>query len=181
MRRSMKRGPFRPLSDERGISIVEILLAVTIMSIISVSVMGYFTAAVERSAEESRRVIAASLARMKVAELRQASLLENDMEPGRDNYDVIAGLIPGGGEAVFSANDPLPAPHEHLLDPQEINGTTYRFTAVLDRVYPDDFRIEAQYPDRVLVRLRLTVSWEDGDPPRPARSVTVDAYLAKPR
>lgn len=165
-------------SNERGISLVEILVAVTIMSLISVTIMGYFTAATERSAEQNRRVIAASLARLKTAELRQAAVMED--ASGQVYYELLEGMVTPGAEREFSVADPLPAPYENLLDSQEINGTTYQFIAVLEKVYPADYVSRAPNPEQVLLRLRLTVSWGNGPAPRPADSVTVDAYLVKP-
>lgn len=166
-------------SDERGMTLIEILIAVAVMSVISVSIMGVFTAAAERSAEQNRRLIAASLARQKIAELRLVSRL-NDMAPPAANFDVLLNGLSGAAELVHSADDPLPSPHGSLLDPVTINGTEYRFTAVFSRTAPPDWSalMAALGGGDALLRVQLTVSWSGGDATgSAARTVTMEAYV----
>lgn len=170
--------PFRPLADERGMTLIEILVAVSILAMISVSIMGVFTAAAERSAEQNRRLIAASLARQKMAEFRQMSR-SADMSPPSTNYRILLGMFGGVAELVFSAESPLPAPYGGLLDPVVINGTTYRFLATLDKTYPTDWadRMAGLGGHDELLRLKMTVFWDGGPTPRSAAdSVTLEGY-----
>lgn len=171
--------PFRRIADERGMTLIEMLIAVSIMAIISVSVMGVFTAAAERSAEQNRRLIAASLARQKMVEFRQMSRVA-DMAPPATNYRTLLGTFGGATQLDYSADTPLPHPYDGLLDPVVINGTTYHFLAKLDKTYPTDWadRMAGLGGHDLLLRLRITVFWDGGAAPRSAAdSVTLEGYV----
>jgi type II secretory pathway pseudopilin PulG len=59
-------------NNQRGLSLVEVLLSVSILAFISLSVMGYFIQSVESSTEDSRRIVAIKLAKKKVEQIRNA-------------------------------------------------------------------------------------------------------------
>ena len=59
------------LNNQVGLSLVEVLLSVSIMSFVSLTVMGYFIQSVESSSEDSRRIVAIKLANMKVEQIRE--------------------------------------------------------------------------------------------------------------
>lgn len=167
------------LADERGMSLVEILIAVAVMAVISVSVMGIFTAAAERSADQNRRLIAASLARQKIAELRQMSRM-SDVYPPLTNFQVLLAELSANPETAWSADRPLPGPYGGLLDPVVINGTEYRFLAVVDKTVPPEYlnRMASFGGGTSLLRLHLTVYWSGGAAPASAAdSVTLEAYV----
>lgn len=173
------KAPFRRLADERGMTLIEILVAVSIMAIISVSIMGVFTAATERSAEQNRRLIAASLARQQLVEWRQMSR-SADMAPPATNYRNLLATFGAGAPLAFSAESPLPPPYDGLLDPVVINGTTYRFLATVDKVFPADWsgRMASLGGSDLLLRLKITVFWDGGPVPRSAAdSVTLEGYV----
>jgi type II secretory pathway pseudopilin PulG len=128
----------RLIRDERGISLVEILIAVTIMAFITATLMGYFISAMEKSADQSRRVIAANLARLKVAEVRK--LFQEST-----NYDLLEPFLTANSNFVrLSSNNltafsnsgtvaPLFSTTNIDLSPTApLNGTVYRYSLELD-------------------------------------------------
>lgn len=160
-------------------TLLEILLAVAVLSVISVGIMSLFTAAAERSAEQNRRLIAASLARQKIAELRMMSRLD-DMAPPAANFRRLLADLGGAAERAYSADAPLPAPYGALLAPVTISGTEYRFTAVFSRTAPPAWmaRMAALDGGDALLRVRLTVTWGGGEAAGPAaRAVSLEAYV----
>lgn len=162
--------------NEDGMSLVEILIAVTIMSIISVTLMGYFTSAVDKSAQESRKIIGANLARLKAAELRDF------FKTGYDDAIVsqltsspkFSGDLSSNGSELMKGR----------LASTEINGTTYHYLVELDKSYSrweasDPFRNDA---DDYLAQMFVTVYWsgqESLETPSAKASTTLDTYLIK--
>lgn len=162
--------------NEDGMSLVEILIAVTIMSIISVTLMGYFTSAVDKSAQESRKIIGANLARLKAAELRDTF---------KDGYDsaIIAELIDNPrftGDQSTNGSELM----KGRLATTDINGTLYHYLVELDQSKlrwesSDPFRNDA---DAYLAQMYVTVYWlgqESLDKPSAKNSTTLDTYLIK--
>lgn len=158
----------RPVLNEDGLSLVEILIAVTIMSIISVTLMGYFTSAVDKSSEESHRIIAANLARLKAAELRDG--FKNQAE-----YDAVKSVI--NKHLVYTAKDPNIL--NGLLNDTIINGTTYRYLVSLDETDPLRFGSVITNPDNYLASMAITVTWSDTDPPPAKSSTKLESYIMK--
>ena len=171
------------IKDQHGLSLIEILIAVTIMSIISVTIMGYFVTAMDRSADENRRIIAANLARLKTGELREMGKKSDfpaSVAAGQSNYQSLLDELTAVSERIYSEAAPFPGPHGTLLDPTEvINGTVYSYKAVLDKVYrPGTDASIANY----LLRLRVTVYWQEGAATLTStNSTTIESYLVKPR
>jgi len=172
------------LGDERGFTLVEVLGALTVMAVISVTIMAYFISAVDRSAEESRRVIAANLARLKAAELRSWAKQE---DAGQTRYQALRNLPGFGAERVFTADDP-PFDANGLLDAVELSGTTYRYEITLRRDEGAGSHTEwlsgvmGGDSDRYLMRMIIRVYWkETASGPSPAHSVMLDAYLVDRR
>ncbi|WNR42375.1 type IV pilus modification PilV family protein [Paenibacillus roseipurpureus] len=162
--------------NEDGMSLVEILIAVTIMSIISVTLMGYFTSAVDKSAQESRKIIGANLARLKAAELRDTF---------KSGYDeAIASQLASSpkftGDLSSNGSDIM----KGKLAPTEINGTLYHYLVELDKSSSrwesaDPFRVDS---DAYLAQMLITVYWsgqDSLDPPSAKLSTTLDTYLIK--
>lgn len=163
-------------ANEDGMSLVEILIAVTIMSIISVTLMGYFTSAVDKSAQESRKIIGANLARLKAAELRDSfkTGYENTILTQLISSPKFTGDLSSNGSEIMKGR----------LAPTEINGTTYRYLVELDRSSSrweasDPFRNDA---DVYLAQMLVTVYWsgqESLTEPSAKSSTTLDTYLIK--
>lgn len=152
--------------DERGLSLVEILIAVTMMSIVCVALAGYFISALEKSAEESRRVIATHLARYKTVEIRE---LFHD--PAR--FDDLRNALRASPTIVWTTAAPgMLAGH---LDDTSINGTSYRYEVT----FRDDGR------DTAMVRVQVRVLWSNADPPPPsavpAFSTFVESFVVRGR
>ncbi|WP_127587852.1 type IV pilus modification PilV family protein [Paenibacillus koleovorans] len=163
----------KQFDNEDGISLVEILIGVTIMAIISTILMGNFTSAMDKSAEESRRIIAANLGRLKVAELR---------DHFKEAYEE-----PMGGETRYSGSlaDPSDsAIMEGLLEPTVVNGTTYRYLVRLNDSHhrweaTDAFKTDS---NQYLAQMLVTVYWsgeESLETPPAKSSTTLDTYLVK--
>lgn len=166
------------IANERGLSLIEILMAVTMMSIISVTIMGYFVNAVERSADENRRIIAANLARLKTAEIREMAK-KTDMAVPLSNYQVLLSGLSASTERKYTKDAQFPAPYHRLLDSQTINGTAYTFEATLDKLYRTELVSQmAGSADGYLLRLRVSVSWQDGAMSQTAaNATTIDTYI----
>lgn len=170
--------PKHLLSNERGLSLIEIVMAVTIMSVISVTMMGYFVHAMERSTDEKRRMIAANLARLKTAEIREMAR-KSDMAAPQTNYQVLLSSLAAASERTYSKDAPLPAPYQHLLDQEIINGTTYTFEVKLDKAFRTELAVRmGGHADAYLLRLQVIVSWQDGSMPHTAANAAfIDAYI----
>ncbi|NQX59088.1 type IV pilus modification PilV family protein [Paenibacillus qinlingensis] len=174
MRRNERLKQVEP--NEDGMSLVEILIAVTIMSIISVTLMGYFTSAVDKSAQESRKIIGANLARLKAAELRDTF---------KNGYDAaimsqLASSPKFSGDLSSNGSQLM----KGRLASTEINGTTYRYLVELDKSYArweaaDPFRNDS---DNYMAQMFVTVYWSNADSldaPSVKASTTLDTYLIK--
>ncbi len=131
---------------ERGSSLIEVIFAILVISVISLSFIKYFYQAEQTSAVSDRKLIAANLARQ-VAEqykTRPFSDLLNLADPDRST--------PGA---------PPPAPYyDDSLPDNTVNGVTYH-TFVEVQSLREDARLGA-YADRLL-RLRVTVFWDLSD------------------
>ncbi|MNZ89096.1 hypothetical protein D3C78_1080010 [compost metagenome] len=189
------------LREEKGFTLVEILVAVSILSIISVSFMGYFMTAMERSADNHHRVIAANLARLKAEELKESfraelpagSSYRNKFEhlahamSENSSYKVTRDTASTGGEPAKL--------FEGLLDPFNpvdsytgtIDTTLYRYqvevsSKQLDRLQllrtanAGIFQFRTQ---EALIRMVVTVYWGAADDGSPSafKSVVLDTYL----
>lgn len=172
----------RQLRDERGFTLVEVLAALTIMAVISVTIIGYFVSAMDRSTEESRRVIAANLARLKAAELREWAKQES---AGQTNYQTLRNVA--DQQMVFTENVP-PFNSNGLLAPADILGTTYRYEVTLFRDEGQGSHTEwldaamGGEADRYLMRMFVKVYWEEtSSGPSPAHSMILDTYLVDRR
>ncbi|MDR6549546.1 type II secretion system protein [Paenibacillus qinlingensis] len=163
-------------SNEDGMSLVEILIAVTIMSIISVTLMGYFTSAVDKSAQESRKIIGANLARLKAAELRDVfkTGYGDAIVPLLTSSPKFSGDLSSNGSELMKGR----------LKATEINGTLYRYLVELDKSYSrweaaDPFRNDS---DDYLAQMFVTVYWSGEESiavPSAKSSTTLDTYLIK--
>lgn len=175
---------WKRIGDERGFTLVEVLAALTVMAVIGVTITVYFVSALDRSAEESRRVIAANLARLKAAELRNWAKEE---EAGLTRYQALRSLPGFGARRVFTENDP-PFDASGLLAPADISGTTYRYEITLHRDEGAGSHtawlnsVMDGEADRYLMRMIVMVYWnETADGPSPAHAVALDTYLVDRR
>ncbi|NHN29573.1 type IV pilus modification PilV family protein [Paenibacillus agricola] len=167
------------LEDQQGISLIEILAAVTIISIISVTMMGYFIAGLNKSADESRRVIAANLARLKAAEIKEK------LKPEEAYKHFIKALEPGLN--TFNQDSKLSDMGE-LLEEDSINGSKYRFILAIRKdpgVRSEQLAtlMNSSSPDNYLLDMSITVYWDNSadSTPHPTKSTTVDTYLVRSR
>ncbi|WP_135553321.1 type IV pilus modification PilV family protein [Paenibacillus cymbidii] len=161
------------MADERGISLIEILGAVTILSITSVTLMGYFISGMEKSADASRRNIAANLARLKAAEIR-------DLARSSSNLNLFAVAFADGES--YRSGDSLPIPYDFLQE-AKINGTTYRYMftrhSLESRMNKLDPFADTRYAiDQYLEPFTIAVTWDEKvDNPRSAKMTSLDSYL----
>mgnify|MGYP000849489862 CR=1 FL=1 len=174
-------GGGQPLRNERGFTLVEVLASLTIMALISVTLIGYFVAAMDRSAEESRRLIAINLARLKAAEIRDKA---KQIEGGSTWYQQLRGQLQEMPE-TFTENQPGPFQNTDLLKPVQISGTTYRYEVTLYKgdhatgshtQWLDD--VMQKQSDQYLMRMIVRVSWDDNvTNPSPGKTVVLDTSL----
>ncbi|MFC5531231.1 type IV pilus modification PilV family protein [Cohnella yongneupensis] len=163
--------------NESGITLIEILGAVMILSIISVSLMGYFTSGLDKSADQSRKIIAANLARLKAAEIR-----DEMKDPA--NYAKLQDL--SASPYVFKEQSDLPLSLNEVdwLAPSNVNGTNYNFIVSLDK-RTDNARtaqldaLMNKEPEQYLVPMSITVYWDvpAGASPAATKSTTIDSYV----
>lgn len=188
-------------TNEQGFTLVEILLSVTLLAVVSISLTGYFTTAMDRSMDNTRRVTAANLARMKAEEIKAAferplsgeslyrnkyEQLETEMEENVQ-YQIDDRLASGGGP-VYGLFDRLLAPFEPVEDEEQIGDkTVYRFkvsVGSLSADRPEQLRnanaaLFSFRPQAKLIRLTVTVYWTAGRDGgvSPPRSFELDTYL----
>lgn len=177
----------RKLADESGLTLIEILIAVSIMGIISVSLMGYFLSAMEKSAEENSRIIASNLARLKAAEIRKELQTKTEF----DNFASWLGSAEMIGKDIHSADQFIEVPSEEersmyqgWMQSTTINGTQYRYTLKFATEGPlDDGKSREEIlktlmskPDAYEIRMIVQVHWA-GDQAKPAKSTHVDTYI----
>lgn len=179
-----KPGWRRKLADESGLTLIEILIAVSIMGIISVSLMGYFLSAMEKSAEENSRIIASNLARLKAAEIRKELQTKTEF----DNFASWLGSAEMIGKDIHSADQFIEVPSEEerntyqgWMQPTTINGTQYRYTLKFATEGPgasrkQELKTLMSDPDAYEIRMIVQVHWA-GDQAKPAKSTHVDTYI----
>jgi prepilin-type N-terminal cleavage/methylation domain-containing protein len=181
--------------DEQGMTLVEILIAVSIMSIISVTIMGYFVSAIEKSADQSRRVIAANLARLKMAEIRQVfrddtqfENLNNVLDHKTHNTEVYANDADITSDFITYKHDYDINPYFRFIDSHnEINGTFYRYLVGFDRVTGTDVSTAIESTSGLvqnyLITLNVTVYWTASETTTPSGkfSTTLQSYVVKRR
>jgi Tfp pilus assembly protein PilV len=166
------------LEDQRGLSLIEILGAVTIMSIISVTLMGYFITGLNKSEEQSRRIIAVNLARLKAAEIRQS------IKPSDIYKDFLVTITDGKYDehTILGTID---------LSNQKVNGTTYHFKVSLEKRKDASLTASTSMkrndelskqmailssPDQYLIPMSITVYW-DNDNSVASKSTAIDTYI----
>ncbi|GEM_PF-622806 len=186
---------------EAGFTLIEIMVAATVLAVVSLSFMGYFVTAMERSADNNHRIIAANLARMKAEELKEAFRTPapaGSLDPTRYSQ-LVQALSPGTVLTVqreqANAGHGAMALFNGLLEPYtpvdeeggSVQATVYRFQVKIDRA--SDGRLETLndanrpifplYMERSLTRMIVTVYWGAADDGSPAasKSVALDTYL----
>ncbi|MFD2672552.1 type IV pilus modification PilV family protein [Marinicrinis sediminis] len=160
--------------NEQGMTLIEILVAVTIMSIVSVWIAGYFVSAMEKSADQSREGIAANLAKMKLGQIRDQLGLKGP-------YTVLQGELSGvaGGVLKWEEPDDLPASLSSIIDiqPVALNETTYHYQVDIGQ----DARMQTLQTgldsltdpygiDDYMMPIQVTVKWDK-------KSVQLRAYI----
>lgn len=198
---SFRRPAAAPGRNEHGFTLIEILVAVTILSIVSLAFMGYFVTAMERSADNNHRIIAANLARLKAEELKEA--FRKPLPAGglyETPYVQLVEALPTGAYARIAAEDAnaglgVAAMFKGMLDPHlpvdaaggSVHSTLYRFQVEVsnrsdERLQQLNAANQRLFPLRMeksLLRMVVTVFWqtaEDGNPAA-AKSVSLDTYL----
>lgn len=157
---------------------MEILVAVTIMSIISVTLMGYFVSAMNKSTEQNKRIIGANLARQKAAEIREL------YRTNSAQYQTLLAAFSGSDHSreYDEAND-NELISTGFLAPMEINGTQYRFKVQLDN---DNSRrsqlsLMTSAPgqvDRYILNLLIAVYW-GADASGENQKTSLESYVVK--
>ncbi len=187
------------ITNQAGLSLVEVLLSVSIMSFVSLTIMGYFIQSVESSAEDSRRIVAIKLANMKVEQLREA--LADD----GSTFSKLSMMTPlFSGERTLRLtenrfNSPVLNADLQLLEPlsintllrpeKSVNGVNYHYIFELQANeqtgYADAFKgftqgTSSNKPMDFLLKFRLTVYWGSEDTiaePTKKMSTYLDSYL----
>ncbi|WP_040952336.1 type IV pilus modification PilV family protein [Gorillibacterium massiliense] len=193
----MDCGKYDIRHDERGLSLIEVLMAVTIMAIISIVVMSYFVSAMEKSADESRRIIAINLARQMQQEVRRVAAdpnvfneLTNQVSsaPAPSHSIILTPLTLDSNSLknAFMTKDASGAEVSRLAG-QELNGTEYRFRISLEPTHTLD-TLKFGLTDakaKKLLRMKTTVYWQipesavETQEPSARMSASLDSYLVQ--
>jgi hypothetical protein len=175
-------------SNSYGLSLVEVLLSVSLMSFITLSVMGYFIQSVESSAEDSRRIVAIKLAKLKANEIR--SLLAGE----HTAIGELPNLRIRHQDLMYNLTDELEPFREigltNVLAPEiGINKVDYHyifdFVPVNQAKYAETFQSFTQgtspfQAKDYIMKLRVTVFWgqkPDTTVPIKKKSTFVDTYV----
>lgn len=151
---------FIPMRSEQGSSLIEIIAAIMIISVLSLFFMKMFYQAEQVSSTSDRKLVASNLAR------QIAERYENvDFQTTLDK--IKAETTKKLTVTKNSTDTALPKP----LD-TEINGTTFQTQVVLTLVDGD----LSAYQDRMF-KANVTVFWEDATNKRTSSSV--DTYVTK--
>lgn len=176
---AINRNPKRRkwLGDERGISLVEILAAVTIMSIISVTLIGYFLTAMNKSSEQNKRIIAANLARQKAAEIRDEyrmdsvkyQLLQDSFTPSKQ----LRMFDEANGSQLL----------DNGLSNTNINDTLYHYEVQVDNDNPRRNELSSiittvEHVDRYVMNMRISVYWGE-NAAQEAHKTSIESYIVK--
>jgi type II secretory pathway pseudopilin PulG len=187
------------LNNQVGLSLVEVLLSVSIMSFVSLTVMGYFIQSVESSSEDSRRIVAIKLANMKVEQIRETLKDESYVF---SKLSVMNPLYSGERSIRITEtrlNAPVLSPDLQqlesipfdsiLLTEKNVNGVDYRYILDLyadeQKQFSDSFSRFTQgdssnSPLDYLLKFRLTVYWGDDEmmtTPSKKMSTYLDSYI----
>jgi type II secretory pathway pseudopilin PulG len=157
---------------------VEILAAVTIMAVISVTLMGYFVSAMNKSTEQNKRIIGSNLARQKAAEVREFyranSLSYQSLQAAFSPSTPVREFDETSGNAFINAG---------FLSPMEINGTQYRFKVKVDNnnLRRTELSLLTSAPeqvDRYVLNLLISVYW-GADASYEAQKTSIETYIVK--
>jgi prepilin-type N-terminal cleavage/methylation domain-containing protein len=199
IKRICKAGAF--VKEESGFTLIEILVASAVLAIVSLSLMGYFVTAMERSADNNHRIIAANLARMKAEELKE--VFRKPLPPGSlypTRYSQLVQTAASGSlEKVrreqANLNHGIPGLFSGLLEPYtpvdssggSVQATVYRFQVEIgkgqnSRLHAINEANRSLFPlsmEEALFRVIITVFWGaagDGSPAA-SKSVALDTYF----
>jgi Tfp pilus assembly protein PilV len=188
----------RKLWNESGLSLVEVLVSVSIMSFISLTIMGYFIQSVEYSAEDSRRMVAIKLAKQKIEQLQSNWADDIDafkklsiMNPLLDSKRTV--LVSPKLLASGSRDENLRWIAETnaadlLKSERQINNVDYHFmielSADTQSQYKQTFNRltqgrSLQLPNDYLIKMRVIVYWGDEKDERPPQQMStyLDSYV----
>lgn len=182
-------------NNQSGLTLVEILIAVTIMSVLSVTIMALFMSGTEKSTQDSKVIIAANLARSKLSELRETF-------SNTDNYTALRTYFATPSSLVLKNALDIPADlHDQIgtVFEEEINNTTYRYLiqinnrnsnedgtdsrkSVLSAAFPY-FSAPNTAMENYMIKVKVTVYWgvPETDNPPDNRAATLDSYLVNRR
>jgi type II secretory pathway pseudopilin PulG len=157
---------------------VEILAAVTIMSVISVTLMGYFVSAMNKSTEQNKRIIGANLARQKAAEVREL------YRTNSARYQTLmTSFTPSDHVREYDENNDAQLTNAGFLAPMEINGTKYRFKVQVDNdnARRSQLSLLTSAPgkvDRYVLSLHVSVYW-GAEASMEAQKTSLESYVVK--
>jgi hypothetical protein len=175
-------------TNSYGLSLVEVLLSVSLMSFITLTVMGYFIQSVESSAEDSRRIVAIKLAKLKANEIRTLLASEHltvgELPKMRIRHQDVLNNFSDQFTPFRSIG------LTDVLAPEiGINKIDYHyifdFVPVNQPRYAETFQSFTQgsspyAPKDYLIKLRITVFWgqkPDTSVPTKKKSTYVDSYV----
>lgn len=152
-----------PLRSEQGSSLIEIIAAIMIISILSMFFMRMFYQAEQVSSTSDRKLVAANLAR------QMAERYENV------DFSETLNLIPAESKTLTLPDDlteDLKKKGLPLPDDTQVNGTVFHTKIVLSLVEGE----LVPYQDRMF-KVFVTVYWDDPDNKRTSSSV--ETYVVK--
>ncbi len=140
----------RYLEKEEGFTLVEVMVAITVLTVALVPMMGFFTQSIKTTADAKTKSEALSLARWAVETVKvSANRVSNDGDSDFGSNEIIDKVVNAEGIDAFNPNDP-----NDEVTITELDGNS-------------DFNINIKLSDYNigdpgLQKVEVTVSWNGG-------------------
>jgi type II secretory pathway pseudopilin PulG len=163
--------------DEQGSSLIEVIIAITVVSFVALFFIKYFYQAEQAAQLSDRKLIAATLARQEVEKWKLGNFTDILQDVDSDLTDGIS----VNKTYPFDTKPVLPFPQKLSSELDQVNGTTYHTIVTVSSL---DGIPEYDAYDDLLLKVNVTVTWLDEAEYNAAAdkkrvSSSVEAFIAK--